>query len=243
MKSGKVLIIEDDSSIAELLSFHLKDLGLTPEIRSNGKEGLSLALSVKFDLIVLDLMLPGIDGLEILKEIRKVDKNVPILVLTLKADIVDKVVGFELGADDYLAKPFSVHELIARIKALLRRSAPSEDSNSRSGDSEEILIGDILINVTKRRVTVRDVQVELTPKLFDLLVYLARHPGRPFSRSDLISAVWGYNHEGYEHTVDTHVSRLRTSIEPNPSKPRYVITVWGVGYRFAEKSELEGRSS
>jgi len=180
-------------------------------------------------------MLPGMDGLSVCREMRKGGAYVPILVLTAKSTELDRVVGLEMGADDYLTKPFSIPELMARIKALFRRvDALSSKATEEKVAKESIEHAGLRIDVQRHKVTIDDVPAELTAREFDLLVHFARHPGRVFSRVQLLDAVWGYSHEGYEHTVNTHINRLRTKIEKDPSKPRYIQTVWGVGYKFAD---------
>ena len=191
----------------------------------------------RYDLVVLDLMLPGMDGLSLCREIRRVRRGTcPILMLTAKSSELDRVLGLEMGADDYLTKPFSVPELVARTKALFRRvEAMASRSGGRSESNELIEHGDIHIDVAKRQVQGRrDEDKVLTAKEFDLLLHFARHPGQVFNRSQLLDQVWGYNHEGYEHTVNSHINRLRGKIEPNPAKPDYILTVWGVGYKLRE---------
>ena len=178
-------------------------------------------------------MLPGIDGLEVCRRLRKQAVNVPILMLTARTSEIDRVLGLELGADDYLTKPFSIMELKARVKAILRRVDIS--TNQQHDDSNErIEAGSLLIDVSGRNVSIDTRAIELTAREFDLLLYFARHPGRVFSRGQLLDQVWGYSHNGYEHTVNSHINRLRKKIEVDPSQARYIETVWGVGYRFSE---------
>ena len=229
----RVLIIEDDHDIARLVELHLRDLNCDAEIEHDGARGLRSALEQDHDLIVLDLMLPGLDGLEICKRIRASSKgHVPILMLTAKSTEVDRVVGLEIGADDYLTKPFSILELVARVKALFRRV------EALALESE--IVADVIdrrglhIDKSKREVSVDGREVKLTAKEFDLLFYFAAHPGRVFTRGQLLDRVWQYGHDGYEHTVNSHINRLRAKIEADPSTPRYIETVWGVGYRFPE---------
>ena len=230
-----VLIIEDDPDISRLIKINLQDLDCDAKIAGNGIEGLEAFKQKQFDLVVLDLMLPGMDGLSVCREMRKGGAYVPILVLTAKSTELDRVVGLEMGADDYLTKPFSIPELMARIKALFRRvDALSSKATEKKVAKESIEHAGLRIDVQRHKVTIDDVLAELTAREFDLLVHFARHPGRVFSRVQLLDAVWGYSHEGYEHTVNTHINRLRTKIEKDPSKPRYIQTVWGVGYKFAD---------
>ena len=235
----RILLIEDDPDIAGLVRLHLRDLNFEVELATDGLKGLELALSGNFDLVILDLMLPKLDGHQVCKKIRQRDTRLPILMLTLKSELVDKVLGLELGADDYMTKPFSIQELQARVKALLRRAEVVNESDQTVSVPPPIKVGELLIDRDKRRVTLRGVEVELTPKQLDLLVLLASNPGRPYSRQELLDRVWGYQSSGYEHTIDTHVNRLRSKLEPNPSNPTLIITVWGVGYKFAEEAELK----
>jgi two-component system, OmpR family, response regulator len=232
----KILIIEDDPNIGELVRMHLQYSGFQVELYTDGISGLERFWETAFDLLIVDIMLPRLEGLEIIKKIRLKNRFMPILITTAKADLVNKVLGFELGADDYLTKPFSIEELIVRVKALLRRAAsPSPD---KPESEKQIIIHDVKVDLYRRKTFVKDIEIELSPKLFDLLVFLMNNPGRPFSRSELLGHVWEYDHEGYDHTVDTHINRLRAKIEPKPSKPKYILTVWGVGYKFVEPTEF-----
>jgi len=228
----KVLVIEDDKSIADLLEIHLKDLNCEVTTIQDGEEGLKSATSNPFDLIVLDLMLPKVNGLEICKEVRKKDIYTPILMLTSKSEEMDKVLGLEVGADDYLTKPFSIREFIARAKAILRRV---EAIQKEIGSDSDISVSDLSIEVSKRKVSLRGERIDLTPKEFDLLHLLASHPGKTYTREQLLNILWGYQYNGYEHTVNSHINRLRSKIEPDISKPKYILTSWGVGYRFNEE--------
>ncbi len=233
----RVLVVEDDRDIASLLKIHLSDLGYDVDFAVDGRSGLDRALKNDYSLIVLDLMLPKLGGHEVCRSIRQRNRRVPILMLTMKSDLVDKVLGLELGADDYMTKPFSIQELVARVKALLRRAEPAEAESPEKCKTLEF--GELCIDLLRRKVFLKGAEVLLTPKQFDLLSFLARSPGRPYGRLELLSYVWGYDTSGYEHTVDTHINRLRSRIESDPSNPRFILTVWGIGYRFAEKSELE----
>ena len=230
-----VLIIEDDSEIAEVVATNIRDLGLETEHVINGKAGLSRALEGGFSLIILDLMLPELDGLTVCTRIREKDQATPILMLTARSEEVDRVIGLEIGADDYLTKPFGIREMTARVKALLRRARTSM-AGQRDG-SALITFGVLTLDEEKRKVTIGDRSIELTVKEFDLLALFMHNPGRAYSRTDLLNLVWGYQFEGYEHTVNTHINRLRGKIERDPAKPAYLKTVWGVGYRFAEPAE------
>jgi DNA-binding response OmpR family regulator len=228
-----VLVIEDQQDIAELVKLHVKDLNCHVKLAFDGIAGLAEAESGQYDLIILDLMLPGIDGLEVCKRVRARSRYTPILMLTSKSSELDRVLGLELGADDYLTKPFSVMELVARVKAIFRRGDALAPGTG--GDAPKIIrAGDLEIDPDRRAVTLAGQQVELTAKEFDLLMHFARNPGRVYSRGQLLDAVWGYSHSGYEHTVNSHINRLRTKIEADPAKPRYILTVWSVGYKFNE---------
>jgi len=231
----QVLIVEDDPEIAQLVQLHLQDIQCHGTIAPRGNAALRLCEQQRFDLMILDLMLPDIDGLNVCRRLREQSNYLPILMLTAKNSELDRVMGLELGADDYLAKPFSFAELQARVKALLRRvAALSQQTVSPAG---EIVQHDGLrIDENRRQVTVDGNELELTAKEFDLLLQFARHPGRVFSRQQLLDAVWGYGHDGYEHTVNSHINRLRAKLERNPAEPRFILTVWGVGYKFAESS-------
>ena len=234
----RALIIEDDDDIADVVSLHLKDLGLTAERAVDGRSGLQKALENTYAIVILDLMLPKMDGLAVCARIREKNAATPILMLTAKSEEIDRVLGLEIGADEYVTKPFSVRELVARIKALLRRVQADKDAAAGAADKGRIEIGALVLDFDKRRVTRAGATVELTVKEFDLLALFARTPGRTYSRTDLLNLVWGYQFEGYEHTVNSHINRLRAKIESDPGHPRYLRTVWGVGYRFAEAAEL-----
>lgn len=227
----RVLVVEDEREIARLVEIHLRDLGCRVDVATHGDEAYDRARSQRYDLIVLDLMLPGMDGLEICRRLRAHGSYPPILMLTARTDEVDRVLGLETGADDYLTKPFSVRELVARAKAIFRRHE-MERRASDGSPGETLEVGDLWIDVPKRRVRVGDRETGLTAKEFDLLCELARHPGRVFTRSELLDRVWGYGQGGYEHTVNSHINRLRSKIEEDPKEPRLVLTVWGVGYKL-----------
>lgn len=229
-----VLIIEDNPGIGELVSMQIKDLDMQPVLMDRGDSGLERFQKGGIDLVVLDLMLPGLDGLSVCREIRAIPGYVPVLMLTAKSTELDRVLGLEMGADDYLTKPFSVAELAARIKALFRRVDALAERASDQEKAEELEVEGLRIDPVRRRVFVQGSEAELTAREFDLLWHFACHRGRVFSRAHLLDAVWGYNHEGYEHTVNTHINRLRNKIETNPAEPVYVQTVWGVGYRFLD---------
>ncbi len=234
----KILVIEDDRDIARLVELHLKDEGYEVSRAYDGKTGLELALSRSYDLIILDLMLPGVGGGEICRRVRAAPFYTPILMLTAKSTELDRVLGLEIGADDYVTKPFSIRELLARVKALFRREEAFKSEASKE-PQEVIKAGDLDIDPAKRKVTLKGEAVSLTAKEFDLLLQFAHHPGRVYTRLELLNLVWGYGYEGYEHTVNSHINRLRAKIEENTSKPRYILSVRGVGYKFSEAEDLE----
>ena len=229
--SVNVLVVEDDSEIAELIKLHLEDLPARVTVASDGYEGLREARAGRFDLIVLDVRLPGRDGLEICQILRVEKIRSPILVVSARGSDADRIIGLQLGADDYLPKPFNVAELVARAKALLRRSGYSESGNA-SGRSELLQVSDVTIDTRSRQVSVGAREIQLTAKEFDLLHLLAKQPGRVLTRSQILQALWSSPYEGYEHNVNCHINRLRLKMEPDPRKPHYLITVWGVGYKF-----------
>jgi DNA-binding response OmpR family regulator len=232
-QTKSILIIEDDQDLTELIALHLKDLNYIVEKAADGESGMDMALEGNYDLIILDLMLPEMDGLEICKKVRQQNHFTPILILSAKSEELDKILGLELGADDYITKPFSVRELLARIKAIFRRM--QADHESIRDDRPKVLEFDHLcIYLDKRKVVLDDKPVDLTAKEFDLLTLFCSHPGRAFSRQELLDLVWGYQFEGYDHTVNSHINRLRNKIENNPADPFYIRTVWGVGYSFVE---------
>ena len=235
----KILIIEDDPNIVELARIHISDLGYSLDWAGDGESGLRKAQEEEYDLILLDLMLPNLDGLEVCKRFRQKNQKTPILMLTAKSEELDKVLGLELGADDYLTKPFSVRELVARIKAILRRIDTERESAGKADEPEVLEFENLVIDTLKRKVTLSGKTVDLTAKEFDLLLLFARHPGRTYDRPQLLDQVWGYHFDGYDHTVNSHINRLRNKIEEDPANPKFVKTVWGVGYRFVEIEELE----
>jgi two-component system alkaline phosphatase synthesis response regulator PhoP len=239
MSAGeRALIIEDDKDIADVVSLHLRDLGLAADRASDGRTGLAKALENRYAVVILDLMLPKMDGLAICTRIREKSPGTPILMLTAKSEEIDRVLGLEIGADDYVTKPFSVRELMARVKALLRRTHGEKDAKTGPAGGT-IRIGGLCVDFDMRKVTRAGAVVDLTVKEFELLGLFVRNPGRTYSRTQLLNLVWGYQFEGYEHTVNSHINRLRAKIEDDPAHPRLLLTVWGVGYRFAEASELE----
>jgi DNA-binding response OmpR family regulator len=232
-KPRRVLVVEDDREIAELVRLHLADLGCEVDLANDGAAGLARAQAQRYDLVILDVMLPGLDGLEICKRLRAGADYLPILMTTSKASELDRVLGLELGADDYLTKPFSVGELVARVKALFRRVDAMAAAAAKPPPAA-LNAGELSIDLGRRVVTLAGRPVELTAKEFDLLAHFAAHPGRVFNRAQLLDKVWGYSNIGYEHTVNSHINRLRAKIEQDPAKPRYILTVWSVGYKFAE---------
>ncbi|MDZ4261191.1 MAG: response regulator transcription factor [Pseudomonadota bacterium] len=226
----RVLIIEDNADIARLVQLHLRDIHCKAEIASDGRIGLEQFKKHPYDLVVLDLMLPGLDGLEVCKALRAEPGYVPILMLTAKTTELDRVLGLEVGADDYLTKPFSIPELMARIKALLRRVDALRTTTINT--DETLKFKGLTIDNGKRQVFVGPREVSLTAKEFELLLHFASHPGRVYTRTQLLDQVWGYSHDGYEHTVNSHINRLRAKIEIDPAQPLHILTVWGVGYKF-----------
>lgn len=228
--NANILVVEDQLDINELIALNLQTQHYQVTRCFNGLQGYQLAQKEPFDLIVLDIMLPDMDGLQICQKLRASEVHTPILMLTAKKSEIDRVVGLEMGADDYLTKPFSVRELLARVKAQLRRAAFSQDQQGEQ--STCIAMGELYIDISKRLVQLRKQELCLTAKEFDLLVFLAQSPGQVFTRERLLNAVWGYQHSGYEHTVNSHINRLRNKLEDDPGNPVYVRTVWGVGYKM-----------
>jgi len=229
----KILVIEDNTDLANMVLIHLADQSWKVDLVLDGDAGYKKAVADHYDLILLDIMLPGMDGIEILKQLRRKNIQTPVLMLTSRSAEIDRIIGLELGADDYVTKPFSIRELIARIKAIFRRmetARPLEPENREPA----LFLGDLSIEPEKRKVAIQKVSIDLTAKEYDLLYYFAKHPGRVFNRAQLLDKVWGYGHDGYEHTVNSNINRLRAKIEKNPAKPEYILTVWGVGYKFRE---------
>ncbi|MDD5033238.1 MAG: response regulator transcription factor [Methylococcaceae bacterium] len=225
-----ILVIEDDPDIGDMLAINLKDEGYAIDIARDGLEGLACLKARRYDLLVLDLMLPGVDGLEICREVRRMSHYQPIVILSAKSTETQRVLGLELGADDYLTKPFSLPELIARIRALFRRAEAMErQAQVKTGVFE---CGGLLIDPLAHEASLAGQSLALTAKEFELLLFFARNPGKVFSRLALLDQVWGYGHDGYEHTVNSHINRLRGKIERDPARPEFIQTVWGVGYKF-----------
>jgi len=233
--SKRVLLVEDDADIAEIVALHLRDEGYAVVHATDGAAGLRLLEQHAWDALVLDLMLPGIDGLEICRRARSMERYTPIIITSARGSETHRVLGLEIGADDYLAKPFSVLELVARVRALLRRI----EAVSRAPAAASVVrVGDLVISALEREVKLAGELVELTPREFDLLLFFANNPGKVFSRSELLDRVWGHRHSGYEHTVNTHINRIRSKIELDPANPRRILTVWGRGYKLSpEESE------
>jgi two-component system, OmpR family, alkaline phosphatase synthesis response regulator PhoP len=230
MKS--ILLVEDDAEIRNLLALHLQSESCEFTACANGEEALEVLNNDPFDLVILDISLPGISGLELCKKIRSLDSATPILMLTCLGEEKDKVLALELGADDYVTKPFGILEVKARTKALLRRGEQNNIKKNITGPP--LVHKELIIDSDKRKATVRGIRLDLTPKEFDLLVLLASHPGKSFSRHELLEQVWGVAFDGYEHTITSHINRLRIKIETDLHHPEYILTAWGTGYRFAE---------
>ena len=228
---ASVLVVEDDRDLAHLLRLHLAERGYRVEAVGDGALGLQKALGRRYDLVVLDVMLPGLDGVEVCRRLRSAGRTVPVLMLTARGAEADRVLGLETGADDYVVKPFGVRELLARVHALLRRA---EHGAPPPEDDGPLAFGALVVHPRGHRATLAGQPLDLTAKEFDLLLLFARHPGRAFTRAELLDHVWGYGFAGYSHTVNVHINRLRAKVEADPAAPRYVQTVWGVGYRFAE---------
>ena len=233
----RVLVVEDDPDIGRLITLQLAELDCEVQLANDGVTGLAQALAARWDLLILDLMLPRLDGLQICRRLRAAEYLTPILMLTAKSSELDRVLGLELGADDYLTKPFSMLELAARVKGVFRRAEVLATARSTAAAPAEPLIeqGPLRIDLLRHEVQIEGNSVELTAKEFELLAYFARAPGRVFTRTQLLDQVWGYTHSGYEHTVNSHINRLRNKIERDPANPEFIQTVWGVGYKFAER--------
>lgn len=227
-----ILLVEDDPELSKLLRLHFNTQLYNLTSSATGKDALKQVTEGKFDLIILDITLPDIDGMELCKIFRETNQQTPIMMLTCRSEETDKVLALELGADDYVTKPFGILELMARTKALLRRS---DNVNAEKEErQEQIIFKELVIDIDKRKATVRGERMELTNKEFDLLVLLAKNPGKVFSRHDLLELVWGVAFFGYEHTITSHINRLRIKIETNLQHPEYILTAWGTGYRFTE---------
>mgnify|MGYP001166002224 FL=1 len=228
----QLLLVEDDDAIAAALRLHLEEAGYRLHRESDGLQAMAAIDRQRWDMVLLDLMLPGADGWDVCRHLRARHADVPVIMLSARSAEAHRVLGLELGADDYLAKPFSMLELVARVRALLRRI---EQLRSSPALASELRFGPFRLDTVRRELLRGDDIVPLTLREFDLLYFLARHPGRAFSRGELLQRVWGAAFDGYEHTVNSHINRLRTKIEEDPRDPRRIVTVWGVGYRFEEK--------
>lgn len=224
-----VLLVEDEPKIVQLARDYLERAGFRVGSASSGEQGLQQFRAGRPDLVVLDLGLPGIDGLDLLRAMRR-EAGTPVIILTARGEESDRIVGLELGADDYMVKPFSPKELVARVRAVLRRA-----EGLAAPGAEQLNAGELILDVPRMRLSVAGREVELTPTEFQLLAALARQPGRIFTRSQLLEAVHGVAFESYERAIDTHIKNLRRKIEPDPRQPRYIQTVYGVGYRLAEE--------
>ncbi len=238
----KALVIEDDPDIARLVAVNLRDINCITDIASTGIEGLYRATKHPYDIIILDIMLPSMDGIEVCQRIRQEKIVTPIIMLTSKAEEIDKVLALNLGADDYMTKPFSVRELMARVKARIRRFSPDKEPGFFP-ETSKYESGALVLDSLRHKVTLHKEPVELTAKEFDLLKLFMQHPGKTFTREELLSSVWGYSYHGYEHTVNSHINRLRLKIEKNPANPAYILTVWGVGYKFNDELSQETKQS
>ena len=229
----QVLLVEDDDAIASALRLHLEEAGYRLHREADGRLAMAAIDRQRWDLVLLDLMLPGADGWDVCRHLRARHAGVPVIMLSARSAEAHRVLGLELGADDYVSKPFSMLELVARVRALLRRV---EQLRRTPMPAPELSFGPFRLDVARRELarTGSAVPVPLTLREFDLLHFLARHAGRAFSRSELLQRVWGAGFDGYEHTVNSHINRLRTKIEDDPREPRRIVTVWGVGYRFDE---------
>lgn len=231
-----LLLVEDDPDIAGLLADNLREEGYRVDLAADGNAALAAIDANRYDLLLLDVMLPGVDGLEICRRVRAGPVYTPIIIVSSKSSDVQRVVGLEMGADDYIVKPFALTEVVARVRALLRRVAALSKPAADPSDAVIVAQG-LRIDAQSRSVTLGGQPLALTAREFDLLHFFARHPGRMFTRLELLNQVWGYNHDGYEHTVNSHINRLRAKIETDPAKPARILTVWGVGYKFAEADD------
>ncbi|PCJ26384.1 MAG: DNA-binding response regulator [SAR86 cluster bacterium] len=231
---ANILILEDDIDLSSLICSHLLSMNYQVDVCDNGATGLKQAQAHEYELIILDLGLPGMDGLDVCKTYRQSNELTPILMLTARDTEIDKVIGLEMGADDYLGKPFSIRELQARVKAILRRQNLLLQARQSNNTEDIISCRGLLINPAKRLVTCKDKSVNLTAKEFDLLYFLSSNPGKVYSREQLLDQIWGYTNSYYEHTVNSNINRLRAKIENDLSQPKYIITLRGIGYKFDE---------
>ena len=233
----KILIIEDEENIAELIKLSLADHPYDITVMHNGAKGFELARKGEFHAILLDIMLPEMNGIEICRQLRVLKVTSVIIMLTAKSTEIDKILALEIGADDYITKPFSPRELLARVNARMRRfelGNQTEDTVTQNTTSNNLVFDELTINIEKRKVEKHGKLIELTPKEFELLVHLASNPGKTYNREQLLNKIWSYDFEGFEHTVNSHINRLRAKIEDNPNKPKFILTTWGVGYKFYE---------
>ncbi len=232
----RVLVVDDERKIVDMVRDYLDAVGFEVETAFDGKAALVSIQDNPPNLLVLDIMMPGLDGLDVVRKVRS-ETNIPVILLTARASEQDKLIGLELGADDYITKPFSMKELAARIRAVLRRVQPSEPTE-KDNVKNKINHGSIEIDLEKRTVTFSGRRIELTGVQFDLLTRMMKYPGKVFSRMQLLESIQEDAFEGYERTIDVHIKNIRKALEPNPSKPRYILTVWGVGYKLAEEADL-----
>lgn len=235
---GKLLVVEDDLNIQRMIVDYFKHVGFEVITASDGEAGIKAALEERPDALILDVMLPKTDGFSVCRHIRERNPSLPILILTAKDDVVDKVLGLEMGADDYITKPFSLRELEARLKSVLRRMR-AKSKDAEEGDQAPIVRGSLRILPGRREVTVNGKHVDLTPKEFELLQLFASHPGRVYSRKYLLENIWDYTYSGYDRTIDSHINRLRAKVEEDAENPKLILTVWGVGYKFLDESDPE----
>jgi DNA-binding response OmpR family regulator len=234
----RVLVVEDDPDIGRLVTLQLNELDCESRLIADGVTALAEAEVGRYDLVILDVMLPRMDGLEICKRLRAREHHTPILMLTAKSSEIDRVLGLELGADDYLTKPFSMLELAARVKGVFRRADLTRAASTAAAPAAQVIeVDGLRIDLQRHEARVGGQAVDLTAKEFELLAYFARSPGRVFTRAQLLDQVWGYSHSGYEHTVNSHINRLRNKIERDPANPDFIQTVWGVGYKFADRQD------
>ena len=227
--NSKILVVDDEKLIVKGIKFSLEQEGWEVDAAYDGEEALNYVKNGKYDVMILDVMLPKYDGLQVCQLVREFS-NIPIIMLTAKGEDMDKIMGLEYGADDYVTKPFNILELKARIKAILRRSNHSEKETSK----KSIQVGDLRLEVSSRRLFINNQEINLTAKEFDMLELFATHPGKVYSRDQLLDTIWGKEYPGDVRTVDVHVRRLREKIEPNPGQPEYIYTKWGVGYYFKD---------
>lgn len=233
-RSRRILLVDDDRALVEVITAHLKDEGFEVHAFSNGKEAVERYFGAQYSLVILDWVLPGLPGIDVCKQIRAADKNIPIIMLSSRGEEKDRIRGLDAGCDDYITKPFGIGEMAARIRAVLRRYDRAQRIAQGKVGGRRIEMDDLVIDRDGRRVAVSGEPVHLTVKEYDLLCLLAANPGRTYSRRQLLDLLWDYDAEVYDHTVNSHINRLRAKIEEDPASPRYVLTVWGVGYRFAD---------